>query len=182
MSSAALPPTHRGGPGRPQRISTLADRCRAEFAKELEKVRDEEAQAEKIIATPVIAVAYLARALWDKYASGALLALSKKGGKVLLEFKPFLALQVALRGDSVLHTFMRREIAGCSPKEVGEKIVAIAVLEGFSACTFRRWRHSEGEASPYQETFVSISLPEHAKAPKAAEEDAEGGENEAAQA
>jgi hypothetical protein len=151
------PATSRRGPGRPSirppRINTLAARCKRELAKaEIEKK-----QADEIIASPEKATEYLARAVWDKYASRTLLELSKKGEKVGIKFMPYRVLQEVICGDRVLRAFMLSDIKGCSTEELGEKIVTIAALEGFDARTDVRWHYSEsGEASPRKEITVQI--------------------------
>ena len=77
-----------------------------------------------------------------------------------MDFKLFLVMQEALCGDIVFRAMMRSLRGRCPTEEIGEKLVAIAFQQGFGAHMSRRWRHPEGEASPYHETFVSISLPE----------------------
>lgn len=135
--------------------------------RKMKRAQAEEADIKTILESPDKTVQYLAETFWKKIYRKLDYSARLDCHMTTITFRPWMEMQKMMRKDKVYEAAIKSHTFPLD--QISKALVERAIADGFNARIYEKMHHPEGEGSPYPETFIQISFPDHSETEEGSE-------------
>lgn len=139
----------------------------AKLLLKMKRAKAEEADIKAILESSDKTVQYLAETFWKKIYRKLDYSSRLDCHMTTITFRPWMEMQKMMRKDKVYEAAIKSH--NFPLDQISKVLVERAIADGFNARIYEKMHHPEGEGSPYPETFIQVSFPDHSETEEGSE-------------